>query len=49
MYWVRLEEVTLALCTGETQSGVLGPVLGSPVQDRHGFTGASPAKGLEDD
>lgn len=31
-----------------SSSAVLGPVLGCPVQVRHGFIGASCAKGLED-
>ena len=37
------------LSTGDTIPGVLGPVLVSPVQERHGQTGESPAKGHEDD
>lgn len=32
------------LSAGETQCGVLGPVLGSPVQKRHRHTGSSPVK-----
>lgn len=30
-------------------SGVLGPVLASPVQERYSFTGANPVKGYKDD
>jgi len=37
------------LSTGEAITGILGPVLVSPVDDRHGHTGESPAKGSEDD
>lgn len=37
------------LSTGEATSGVLLPVPRSPVHERHGATGESPAKGLEDD
>lgn len=41
----RWREVILSLYS----SGVLGPVLGSPVQVSHQKTGASPTKGLIDE
>ena len=36
------------LSTADATPGVLGPDLGSSVQDRHGHIGESPAKGNKD-
>lgn len=33
------------LCCGETISGVLGPVLSSPVEERHGYNVVSAVRG----
>lgn len=39
-----------SLCsTGEATTGVLGPVLGSSVQARHGLIWVSPGLGCKDD
>ncbi|GAB0183888.1 mitochondrial enolase superfamily member 1 [Grus japonensis] len=37
------------LCPGEATSGIWCPVLGSPIQERQGTTGESPAEGYKDD
>ncbi|GAB0183875.1 hypothetical protein GRJ2_000852800 [Grus japonensis] len=37
------------LCPGEATSGIWCPVLGTPVQERQGTTGESPAEGYKDD
>lgn len=37
------------LSTGEAHLGIMGPVLGSRVQEKHGETGESPVKDHKDD
>lgn len=37
------------LTTGEATSGVLRPVMGSPVKRKYRFTGVSPEQGYKDD
>jgi len=44
----RSRQVLLSLCPSEASSGVLCPVLGSPVQERQGTAGHSPAEGYKD-
>lgn len=45
----RPKEVIQPLCfPGEVSATVLGPVLGSPVKQRHGGSGAAPAKCYKD-
>ncbi|PKU47420.1 hypothetical protein llap_2243 [Limosa lapponica baueri] len=45
----RSREVILLLCPGEAPSGVLCPVLGSPVQEGQATAGEGIAEGYKDD
>ncbi|GAB0204453.1 mitochondrial enolase superfamily member 1 [Grus japonensis] len=45
----RSREVILPLYSALVWPGILRPVLGSPVQERQGTTGESPAEGYKDD
>lgn len=52
-FWSALaspaDREVIYLSSGETTSGVLGPVLRFSVQHRHGHTGMTPAMGHEDE
>lgn len=47
--WLQQNDFSPLVTTGESTPGVLGPVLGFPVQERQGHTRESPVKGHKDD